>query len=123
MYELVNGLYVLIENGMKYPPLQSVAIGYISPSMKEGLIWRLKKHGHPDSVETWVNFAKQKLSPIGQMGKSLASEIHVIKGPLNIDDLNNAVKNPCLIFDLVQNAIASSEPKIFIDGRSISEKD
>lgn len=47
----------------------------------------LHKHGTPNSVNSWMNTAHQKLSDAGFSNE--ANALIVVQGPFNVDDLNN----------------------------------
>lgn len=127
LYELIEGRYVLQEQGRLHPPLHEVAIGYMSPKDTANLAWRSQRHGDPEVVNAWAKNARQALSKTGALGKAMASEIHVISGSLDLEDLNAVLRDPTAILALVRHAAnapkKSSPHTVKVDGRPINQED
>lgn len=125
-YELIDSRYVLQDEGCSHPPLLEIAIGYMSPKDIAQLPWRSQRHGDPEIVNAWAEKARQVLSKAGPVGKTVAAEIHVISGPLDLHDLNAVLQDPSSILALVNNAARRSEKiadkQIKVDGIPIDKR-
>lgn len=126
-YKIIEKNYQLFdEENSVGPSLERVAVCFESPSTNEGLAWTLHKHGDPARVHAWCDQARRAFSA-SAIGQTMAKEMHVIEGKLNLDDLNAALSTNGAVEKMVKNALALVDKKnvagssVKIDGQPIED--
>ena len=86
-YEIRNGEYYLMDGDNILHVSEEIAIGFTyDPVEKTGV---MHKHGRPEFVEKWADETRKVYHDAGY--HDMANEIMIIKGKLNIHELNKII--------------------------------